>query len=549
MALATKKIGFVVPRYGREVVGGAERLVRGLAEQLHARGYAVEIFATAVLNIHEWKDYYEPGTMLVNGLPVHRFALDSVDLGQLQRVTEKAMAGEPVGYREQLAFVVQSVNSEALYQQLRERSAEFAVFIFAPYLFGTTYFGAQAVLDKAVLLPCMHDEPFAYFAIYRELMEQVRGIIFNAEAERCFAHEKLGLVNQSTAVVGLGFDLDTPQADGAAWRTARGLPPEYLLYSGRLETGKNVALLIDYFERYKAERPGPTALVFTTDRGDIVPPARPDVVTLGFLEEDELRAAYAGATLLCQPSLNESFSIVLMEAWLQQTPVLVHRDCAVTSEHVQRSDGGWTFGDYAEFRAALDSARADQAERARRAAAGQTYVAQEYNWDAVIARLGAALERFAQPLPLYADLSRRGIRRALDFTRERFDDQLAQIIEQVEASLGQGLSADAIADLRGAARIGMPGYEVQSGAPLVGPLIGWTRRNLTSHLREPYLDPIIARQETFNRMLLDTLLPALERSQREQRRLDRQLNLLQQRLNELQQTRHDEQQQTEAEQS
>jgi alcohol dehydrogenase (cytochrome c) len=33
--------------------------------------------------------------------------------------------------------------------------------------------------------------------------------------------------------------------------------------------------------------------------------------------------AYAGANLLCQPSLHESFSIVLMEAWLAETPVLV----------------------------------------------------------------------------------------------------------------------------------------------------------------------------------------------------------------------------------
>ncbi len=537
MTLSAQKIGFVVPRYGLEVVGGAERLVRGLAEQLHARGYDVEIFATAVLNIHEWRDHYETGSTIVNGLPVHRFPLDAVDLGQLQRITEKTMAGERVGYREQLAFVTQSVNSEALYQRLQERSDEFAVFIFAPYLFGTTYFGAQAVLDKAVLLPCMHDEPFAYFAIYRELMEQVRGLIFNAEAERRFARQTLGLVNASTAVVGLGFDLELLPADSAAFRAARKLPEQYLLYSGRLETGKNVGLLIEYFERYKSERPGPLALVFTTDRGDIVPPARPDIVSLGFLDDADLQAAYAGASLLCQPSLNESFSIVLMEAWLRDTPALVHRDCAVTSEHVRNSGGGWAFADYAEFRDALDTVLSDPAERARRAAAGKAYVAHEYNWDSVIARLSSALERFAQPLELYAELSRRGVRRALDFTRERFEDQLAQIVETGEAALAQGLSAEAIDELRAAAHVTMPEYQVHSAAPVVGPLIGWMRRNMTSHLREPYLDPIVERQEQFNRMLLDALLPALERSQRDQRRLERQVSLLQQQLAELRRSR------------
>lgn len=43
------------------------------------------------------------------------------------------------------------------------------------------------------------------------------------------------------------------------------------------------------------------------------------------------------------------------------------------------------------------------------------------------------------------------------------------------------------------------GYEVRSRVPIVGPLIAWVRRNLTSHLREPYLDPTLERQVAFNR--------------------------------------------------
>jgi hypothetical protein len=46
-------------------------------------------------------------------------------------------------------------------------------------------------------------------------------------------------------------------------------------------------------------------------------------------------------------------------------------------------------------------------------------------------------------------------------------------------------------------------YVVRSGVPLVGPLIAWLRRNLTSHLREPYLDPIVERQVTFNQRVAE----------------------------------------------
>jgi hypothetical protein len=72
----------------------------------------------------------------------------------------------------------------------------------------------------------------------------------------------------------------------------------------------------------------------------------------------------------------------------------------------------------------------------------------------------------------------------------------------------------------------MPDYMVQSGVPLVGRFIAWARRNLTSHLKEPYLDPIIGRQEQFNNELLQTTLTLLEQSGYEQRRLKRELEIV-----------------------
>ena len=40
------RVGFVVPRYGDDIVGGAETLVRGLAEHLAAAGSTVEVLTT-----------------------------------------------------------------------------------------------------------------------------------------------------------------------------------------------------------------------------------------------------------------------------------------------------------------------------------------------------------------------------------------------------------------------------------------------------------------------------------------------------------------------
>lgn len=52
-------------------------------------------------------------------------------------------------------------------------------------------------------------------------------------------------------------------------------------------------------------------------------------------------------------------------------------------------------------------------------------------------------------------------------------------------------------------------YRVQSGVPIIGGLIAWVRRNLTAHLREPYIDPMFKKQVTFNTQIaheLQTLL-------------------------------------------
>ncbi len=48
-------------------------------------------------------------------------------------------------------------------------------------------------------------------------------------------------------------------------------------------------------------------------------------------------------------------------------------------------------------------------------------------------------------------------------------------------------------------------YQVKSHIPLIGRLIVWVRRNLTSHLREPYLDPTLERQVAFNQQVINEM--------------------------------------------
>jgi glycosyltransferase involved in cell wall biosynthesis len=81
--------------------------------------------------------------------------------------------------------------------------------------------------------------------------------------------------------------------------------------------------------------------------------------------------------------LIESFSIVLMEAWLQRTPALVHADCAVTREAAEASGGGLTFRSFGEFAAALDLMLGDARLRQILGERGRAYVLATCRWEDV----------------------------------------------------------------------------------------------------------------------------------------------------------------------
>jgi hypothetical protein len=68
------KLAFVTPRYGIEVIGGAETAARMLAERLCVRpGWEVEVMTSCALDHLTWENTEPPGTSVLNGVRVHRF--------------------------------------------------------------------------------------------------------------------------------------------------------------------------------------------------------------------------------------------------------------------------------------------------------------------------------------------------------------------------------------------------------------------------------------------------------------------------------------------
>lgn len=381
------RLGIVVPRFGDQVWGGAELHGRWLAERLAGAGHAVDVFTTCAIDHRTWRNELPAGVETHGPLTVRRFPTAERDLGIHGELDRALSGGFTLSRDEELLWLRHGGSSYAMEDELARVGESFDAIIALPYVFGTTYFAYATCPERAVLIPCLHNEPFAYLAYVKEMLTGVRGIMFNTGAEAAFA-ETLVDGMAPWGLVGVGFDPFTRARPKR--RDPRTAVPS-ILYVGRRESGKNTPLLIDYFIRYKERRPGDLVLAFVGS-GDRLP-VRRDVVEwqTDWSNHDDV---YRPATIMCLPSVNESLSIVLLQAWLAERPALVHGACAVTREHCERSNGGLWFSSYAEFEEVVDRLLASPELRSALGRNGHDYVRSEYSWDAVLSRFDEAIGRF-----------------------------------------------------------------------------------------------------------------------------------------------------------
>ena len=378
------KIAFVIPWYG-DIPGGAETECRQTAENLQRNGVNVEILTTCVKQfLSDWNtNYFAEGTYKENGITVRRFSVRKRDTSKFDEVNFKLMNNCRISSMEEQIYMENMINSDSLCSYIRDHSDEYDHFFFIPYMFGTTYYGSQIHPERSILIPCLHDESYAYMDIFKKMFKDVKTVIYNSEPEKTLANHIYDIRGHQI-VIGTGMDTDISY-NAQRFRDKYDIKNEFLLYAGRRDSGKNVSLLIEYFARYKESCDGNLKLVLI-GKGELTVPKehRHDIIDLGFVSPEDKFDAYAAATLFCMPSMNESFSIVLMEAWLCGTPVLVHAGCAVTKDHCIKSNGGLYFDNYDEFEGCIQYFLKNPEKRDIMAKNGKEYVLMNYSWDTIV---------------------------------------------------------------------------------------------------------------------------------------------------------------------
>lgn len=411
-----KRLGIVTPWFGPALTGGAEQIAYQLATRLHARGHRVVALTTCCRSFRDdWAtNHYQPGESVERGVIVRRFAVDPRAVEKFEAVNQRLLSVptrelrpgvSPIDAEDERIFVGDNINSRDLVTHLRERADEYDAFIFLPYLYGPILNGLPEARGKALLQPCLHDEAYAYLPEVARLFRDARAVLFNSEGEARLARRLFGpgVIPKST-VVGLGVEEAAGEEDAAGDEDARGGLPEglagarFVLCLGRKDVTKNTDLLLDAFRRFRAAHPGSTLRLVFAGPGDLPPSETathdPHVIDLGLVSERRKHALLRACLALFQPSRNESYSRVMMEAWRGGRPVAAHGECLATAIAVEESGGGWTataVDEWAALFAMIDAAAPD--ELRARGAAGGAYAAQYADWESTLDRCEETLDR------------------------------------------------------------------------------------------------------------------------------------------------------------
>jgi glycosyltransferase involved in cell wall biosynthesis len=386
------RVTFVVPRYGTDVIGGAETAARLLAEHLVARrGWQVDVLTGCARDFVTWDDVYPVGTETVRGVSVHRFA---------------SVAGRDPSFHPYSAALLEAP-AEASWDQAQRwidlqgpvvpdvvdaaKDADTDAVVFYPYLYYPTVRAIGGVRAPTILHPAAHDEPALHLPVFAEVFGAADGLVFQTSAERQLVQGLYPVATRHQLLLGLGVDdPDHRPGDGRGAAHPSPVPGNtpYLLCLGRVDGHKGTTLLAELFAAYSQRHPGPLRLVFA---GPVVdaPPAHSQIDLLGPVDEEDKWALLQGAVALVSPSAWEAFSLVVAEAWSARTPVLVNAACAATVEHCRRSGGGLAFAGFGEFEGLVELVSSDPDVRGTLGRRGRAYVDRWFRWPRVVDRYAA----------------------------------------------------------------------------------------------------------------------------------------------------------------
>ena len=401
---------FLIHRYP-PARGGSERFVQEMARRLVAEGHRATVYTSDLLDV---AGFWRRGAARLparavgqvsnlsnifeqdQGVRVHRFRARVLPLhGAISRALG-LIPWPPIG----LTMAPPGLVLPGLWRAVRAGS-DFDLVHASAYP-SPLYLGAVAARRanaRLVLMPCSHPSAKRDFGNLERLYRQADALLaLTPWEEQMFL--QMGVPAERIHVVGAGVNpAEARDADGDRFRRRFGLPPDapLIAFIGHKTAGKGALYLLDAAQALLADRPdlflalvGAATPEFTR-RCRALPPALRERVLDLRLAEAEKHDLLAACSTLVLPSREDSFGIVLLEAWLHGKPVIGAQAGGIPHV-IEEGETGLLvpWGDTAALAQAIAQLLDHPTQAAQMGARGREQTLQRWTWDAVYERVRRA---------------------------------------------------------------------------------------------------------------------------------------------------------------
>ena len=402
------RIVHVAPGYA-PCVGGTERLLQGVSERLVARGHQVTVLTFDAANMNDFRvpgGAGLPAREVVNGVRVLR--VDPFG-GALKRIHDRSLRVRGV-WRLSRSLIGEDqwplmppIGLSLLSPLARQRADVITV---ANWHFGCSFWAIPPRplrFVPRVAIPILHIErEWAQNPRYSRMLRDCDAAIVLTEAERDFVEQRGA---RSVVVTGAGVDPERyAHRDGARIRARYGIGDRPVVgFVGRQDTLKGVPTLIEAMHQVWAHVPNAVLLMagqsahrepkVTEMLHALTPEDRGRVVLIDDFADADASSILDACDVLTLPSVEDSFGMVIIEAWICGKPV-IGGDIAATRCIIDSGVDGWmaTPFDARDLASKILDLIVDPQKGAAFGAHGRSKVLARYTWDRVTDAWEATLQ-------------------------------------------------------------------------------------------------------------------------------------------------------------
>lgn len=390
-----KKIAIINQRYGLEVNGGSELYSRQIAERL-VKKYEVEVLTSCAIEYVKWGNHYKEGVETIHGVTVRRFKTLHERTPRKFTALDVEMLQNPNVTEEQANRWIEEMGPYCpnLVDYIDAHQNEYDAIIIVTYLYYPAVKSIVRVKDKVIFIPTAHQEPYIHFKMYAPVFNAPKAYVFLTDEEKELVHGIFHNEHIPCEVMGVGVEV--PQVVDAERFKKKYKLENYIIYVGRIDEGKDCPRLFQYFMEYKKRVRGDLKLVLM-GKAVVSVPDHKDIVSLGFVSEEDKFDGIKGARALILPSRFESLSISVLEAMTLSVPVVVNGICDVLRGHCTKSNGGLYYKNYFEFEGCLNYLLQHEKEYRVMCENARAYVEKYFQWEDIMARFDRIIEKVGNP--------------------------------------------------------------------------------------------------------------------------------------------------------